>query len=414
MLSTASRGRRDSRTGRRGVRRPTRDYAGELPAAAESIFPVARNLRPAHRAGDPARNERRLGPNPPGRAGAGRREHGEGQAAVARVRPRRCRGPPVSRLVGYLTICLSQGENVSRLRNAQLTVVLIGAVAVLVSLPAMYWVVHRIFFPIRQLVDATDRIAAGRPGRAGGDPPAGRDRHARAVVQRDGTRVKDQRGELAEANEKLEPTISSRRRTGGSPMPTASWRRRSDGGRPSWRRRTSGSAAEIAEKEDFLRAVSHDLNAPLRNIAGMATMLLMKHRETVRRGRDPSAGADPEERPGRDGPDRRTAGAVAASRPAGRRWSWSTSTRWSASWAEVFEHDLETQADRAGRSTRPLPTLDCEQARLRQVFQNLIDNAIKYMGEGRGREGSEFRGQRSESGCGFGCGCGPQHSARST
>src|SRR5205085_1159905 len=38
--------------------------------------------------------------------------------------------------------------------------------------------------------------------------------------------------------------------------------------------------SEIAEKEDFLRAVSHDLNAPLRNIAGMATMLLLKHRET--------------------------------------------------------------------------------------------------------------------------------------
>ena len=36
---------------------------------------------------------------------------------------------------------------------------------------------------------------------------------------------------------------------------------------------------EIAEKEDFLRAVSHDLNAPLRNISGMATMLLMKNRE---------------------------------------------------------------------------------------------------------------------------------------
>src|SRR4029434_9120644 len=38
-------------------------------------------------------------------------------------------------------------------------------------------------------------------------------------------------------------------------------------------------SSEIAEKEDFLRAVSHDLNAPLRNISGMASMLLMKNRE---------------------------------------------------------------------------------------------------------------------------------------
>ena len=30
----------------------------------------------------------------------------------------------------------------------------------------------------------------------------------------------------------------------------------------------------------------------------------------------------------------------------------------------------------------PLPTLSAERARLRQVFQNLIDNAIKYMGDG--------------------------------
>ena len=30
-----------------------------------------------------------------------------------------------------------------------------------------------------------------------------------------------------------------------------------------------------------------------------------------------------------------------------------------------------------------LPVLNCERARMRQVFQNLIDNAIKYMGEDR-------------------------------
>ena len=33
-----------------------------------------------------------------------------------------------------------------------------------------------------------------------------------------------------------------------------------------------------------------------------------------------------------------------------------------------------------------LPTVNCEKARLRQVFQNLIDNAIKYMGDGPTKE----------------------------
>src|SRR5690606_37506705 len=37
--------------------------------------------------------------------------------------------------------------------------------------------------------------------------------------------------------------------------------------------------AEIAKKEEFRRAISHDLNAPLRNIGGMVTMLMMKNKE---------------------------------------------------------------------------------------------------------------------------------------
>ena len=41
--------------------------------------------------------------------------------------------------------------------------------------------------------------------------------------------------------------------------------------------------SEMAEKEDFLRAVSHDLNAPLRNIAGMASMLILKYRDRLER-----------------------------------------------------------------------------------------------------------------------------------
>src|SRR5690606_18003881 len=37
--------------------------------------------------------------------------------------------------------------------------------------------------------------------------------------------------------------------------------------------------SEIHDKNEFLRAVSHDLGAPLRNINGIASVLLMKHRE---------------------------------------------------------------------------------------------------------------------------------------
>jgi signal transduction histidine kinase len=51
----------------------------------------------------------------------------------------------------------------------------------------------------------------------------------------------------------------------------------------------------------------------------------------------------------------------------------------------VFENDLKTRGISLLIDDR-LPVLTCEKARLRQVFQNLIDNAIKYMGDGPVRE----------------------------
>ena len=149
------------------------------------------------------------------------------------------------------------------MRNAQLTVVLIGAVAVLVSLPAMYWVVHRIFFPIRQLVAATDRIAAG-------------DLDAQVAIHRPdviGTlarsfnemvrRVKEQRTELAEANDKLEQAndqlAEANRRLADANRELEG---KVSGRTAELERANQRLSREIAEKEDFLRAVSHDLNAP--------------------------------------------------------------------------------------------------------------------------------------------------------
>jgi signal transduction histidine kinase len=49
---------------------------------------------------------------------------------------------------------------------------------------------------------------------------------------------------------------------------------------------------------------------------------------------------------------------------------------------DLFEEDLKSRQIDFVIDT-PLPALNCEPARLRQVFQNLFDNAIKYMGDGR-------------------------------
>src|SRR5581483_5941171 len=51
----------------------------------------------------------------------------------------------------------------------------------------------------------------------------------------------------------------------------------------------------------------------------------------------------------------------------------------------MFEEDLRSKQIQLVLDT-PLPQLTAEKARIRQVFQNLIDNAIKYMGSGQVRE----------------------------
>jgi signal transduction histidine kinase len=387
-------------------------FAGELlrlqKGSSRSGGPYARLTVPVTRMAPTAA----LGPLSPGQAAAAAAALALGDAQAGQPRTNDAAGitaaavRPASRLVGYLTICLSQGENASRVRNAQLTVVLIGAVAVLVSLPAMYWVVYRIFFPIRQLVEATDRIAAGDLG-------------AQVAIHRPdviGTlarsfnemvrRVKVQRTELAEANDKLEQANEQLEEANRR---LADANRELEGkvkGRTAELERANQRLSrEIAEKEDFLRAVSHDLNAPLRNIAGMAAMLLMKHRETFdedvihrleRIQRNVQVETD------------LIGELLELSRIKTRRQRMElvyldTLVR---ELGEVFAQDLETRQIRLVFDN-PLPALVCERARIRQVFQNLIDNAIKYMGEGapdegrgqspevRGQEG-EVRGQSSE------------------
>ena len=295
-------------------------------------------------------------------------------------------GRPVgARLVGYTTVCFSQSDDEQQLARVGHLLILIGGVAALVSLPLVYVMVHRIFHPIRQLVEATDRIAGGdldaqvavnRPDVIG--TLARSFNEMVLTVRRQQRELGDANGQLAEANTRLaeaneqlehanhdlERKVAQRT----AQLEAANKRLRS----------------EIAEKEDFLRAVSHDLNAPLRNIAGMATMLLHKHRDTfeediINRLERIQKNVEVE--------TDLIAELLELSRIKTRRLKLEPVQLdlLVREVAGVFEHDLR------GRNIRfvvdgPLPRLNCERARLRQVFQNLIDNAIKYMGDGQGKE----------------------------
>jgi signal transduction histidine kinase len=298
-----------------------------------------------------------------------------------------------ARLVGYVTLCFSNMEDEQQLARVGHLLVLIGGVAALVSLPLVYVTVHRIFHPIRQLVEATDRIANGdlhaqvavnRPDVIGTlarsfnemVKTVRRQQHelgdANAQLAEANIRLAEANEQLEHANHDLENTVTQRT----AQLEAANKR----------------LMAEIAEKEDFLRAVSHDLNAPLRNISGMASMLLHKHRDTFQ---DDVVNRLERIQKNVEVETDLIAELLELSRIKTRRLKLEPVDLnvLVAEVAEVFEHDLR------GRGIdfvidAPLPQLNCERARFRQVFQNLIDNAIKYMGEGSvvGDQGSGDEG----------------------
>jgi signal transduction histidine kinase len=276
-----------------------------------------------------------------------------------------------ARLVGYVAVGISFAHEESQLARINYMVVGIGCLILLLSLPLAYILVHRIFQPIRQLVEATQKITSG-------------DLETRVAIHRPDIIgmlarafnemvmwVKQQQQELETANDKLEEAnrdLEEKIEQRTAQLETANKR----------------LSSEIAEKEDFLRAVSHDLNAPLRNISGMATMLLMKHKERfdediVHRLERIKKNVEVE--------TDLISELLELSRIKTRRQRMEP-VEVNAMVNELrglFEDDFKTKNIELIIDS-PLPVLMCERARIRQVFQNLIDNAIKYMGDGAKKE----------------------------
>lgn len=277
--------------------------------------------------------------------------------------------PP--RLLGYLTVGISQNHEQIQLQRVSILGAAVGCSVFILSLPLALGLVHRIFLPIRQLVAATNRIAGGdydahvathRPDEIGMLARSFNEMVKRIRQHQQELQIANQN--LAEANRDLEAKVLQR---------TAELEKSNH-----------RLSAEIAEKEDFLRAVSHDLSAPLRNISGMATMLLMKHREgfdkdiihrleRIRKNVEVETDLIGE--------------LLELSRIKTRRQKMESVdvAALVRELAELFEDELKRKQIALVVSDL-LPHITCEKARLRQVFQNLIDNAIKYMGDNPVRE----------------------------
>ncbi len=238
-------------------------------------------------------------------------------------------------------------------------------------LPLVYFLISRTFKPLRQLSRAARLVAEGHFEQIelqsqSGDAMGELVTTFNAMV----TRLREQKkladdanASLIQTNLDLESIVDKRAEALEA---TAARLRR-----------------EIDEKGDFFRAVSHDLNAPLRNIDGMVASIARKYGddlpddakrrlERVRHNVQVEAELINE--------------VLELSRiktvQGEREDVLVASLIWDL--RNVFEQDLRDNGiDLLVESE--MPTLRAERARLRQVFQNLIDNAIKYMGDGERR-----------------------------
>lgn len=266
--------------------------------------------------------------------------------------------------LGFLTIGVSDPTYLVIRGRLHRTALAATAMAGLVMAPLALLGARRMTGPLEEVVDAIEHMAEGRrPERLGAEGP-----REIATLAHSFNRMVDRLGAAHEAlrgaNRRLESQVE--RRT------------------EELRRVNELLRLEIREKSDFLRTVSHDLGAPLRNIAGMTSLIMSKYEgempaEALQRLERISANVQIEEemledllnlsRLGlhTDEPQNVDTGAMVRNL------------------AAAFEHELGSGGI-AFRIEGDFPMVRLAPGRLRNVFQNLIDNAIKYMGDSQERE----------------------------
>jgi signal transduction histidine kinase len=272
---------------------------------------------------------------------------------VFRIGPRGEQGG----LYGYLHASFATDAILAELRKLQAFMLLTCIVVVLLALPIAELIARHITVPIERLASGAHALAAG-------------DLSHRVAIERG-----DELGELAAAFNRMADTVQQQQdaiRQINAGLEQTVHERTAELEKVNTRLH-----AEIAEKEDFLRAVSHDLNAPLRNIAGMASMLALKYADHLE--------TDALQRLDRIQKNVQVEcdlinELLELSRIKSRREKMERVDLQELVTAvgEGFANDLETRSITLN-ITGPLPVMHGERLRLRQVFQNLLDNAIKYM-----------------------------------
>jgi signal transduction histidine kinase len=304
------------------------------------------------------------------------------QKAIQKPGPKKT---AVDKTVGYVVVGVSLQQVQASLSWVNWMMLDVGVAVVLLSLPLAFGLVYSIFRPIRQLVGATRKMASGRLDiklEIHRDDMIGELAHSFEEMV---SQVGRQREDLAYANTKLEEANAQLAVTNDQLAHSNLDLEDKVRQRTTQLEASNGRlTAEIAEKEDFIRAVSHDLNAPLRNIGGMTTMLLAKHKnkfepDIVHRLERIQKNVQVE--------TELISELLELSRIKSRRQRMELVDMETvvSDLADMFENDLRSKQIQLMLDT-PLPPLTAERSRIRQVLQNLIDNAIKYMGNGPAKE----------------------------
>jgi len=262
-------------------------------------------------------------------------------------------------LLGHVTFVVVDPAHRATLQKMRALVIGVVCIACLISVPLTALLMRRLTRPLRRIMRAITMLASG--GEVPSLPLKREDELgmlARSVAET-AERLSRARTELVLANASLEQQVEDR-----TAALNAANRR---------------LEVEIETKNEFLRTVSHDLNAPLRNIAGMTTMLRRRFGETLpeevnHRLERISANVELESAMLDD--------LLELSRIRTRPGDCEAVdlNELISGITQALEHELAERGIACGIEA-PLPTIDVERNLARQVFLNLIDNAAKYMGE---------------------------------
>lgn len=289
--------------------------------------------------------------------------HGTSHILIARPIVARDKVWLHDRLAGGVRAVVDTHPTTRALVHARKRIIITAGCIELIALPVAYLLIWRVVLrPFRKLTHVTRKLADGnysvRTHMKGYDEAG----ELGAAFDQMAAKVASMRFALLRQQDQLEKTVETRTRE--------------------LQQANDRLCDEMRDKEEFLRAVSHDLNAPMRNIAGMATMIVMKHRDEL-----------PEDALARlqriqSNVDQQSAlidELLEISRIKSRSDAPTKTdiSRLLRELAETFEYELQ-QHNITLKIDESMPVVWVEKRRLRQAFQNLIDNAVKYMHRAEG------------------------------